>query len=210
MPRRADPPATQKAKGHPGKRKSQVQKREDEHERVAALLAEAPAGVDGLPKILDQGPLYAGAVAVWKQLAPKLRQTHRLADQHRLTFAIFCCNYADWIRLNEQLLKEGETQRVKTIAGGFMMRDHPAVKRRQEALDNVMKLSAKFGLTPADEYSLFKDQAIAAMTNPGLFGDNAKGSSVGNEKPTASADSEGSAIGSIAALNSDPPRATKH
>ena len=33
-----------------------------------------------------------------------------------------------------------------------------------------MSLSKQFGLTPHDEYDLFKNQAGAAATNPGLFG----------------------------------------
>lgn len=210
MGRKADPPAVQAAKGHPNRRRSANKKREEEQARVAELLADAPTDPAGVPKLIDQGPLYAGAIAVWKDLAPRLARTHRLADQHRLTFAIFCCNMADWIRLNSQLLKEGETQRVKTMAGGYMIRDHPAVRRRQEALENVMKLSAKFGLTPADEYQLFKDQALAAMTNPGLFGGEPKsrsGAAIEGDDKTAG---DGSAIGAIAQLDSEPPSTAKH
>jgi hypothetical protein len=38
-----------------------------------------------------------------------------------------------------------------------------------QAFDQVLKLSARFGLTPTDEYALFKEQQIAAGLNPGLF-----------------------------------------
>ena len=166
--RKPDP--QQAAKGYPNRRKSAVQKREEEAQRVADLLAKVSAD-DALnpPALIDQGPLYVAAVAVWREMAPRLVRTHRLQDQHRLIFAMFCVYYADWVSLNDQLKREGMTQKVKTVAGGFMIRDHPGVRRRQECFDNVLKLSQQFGLTPHDEYDLFKNQALAAGMNPGLF-----------------------------------------
>ncbi|MFN7028402.1 MAG: P27 family phage terminase small subunit [Sphingopyxis sp.] len=167
--RKADP--HQAAKGNPGRRRSKVAQREAEQQRVAELLA-ANASSDPAtpPPMIDQGPLYEGAVAVWREMAPRLARTHRLSDTHKLIFSMFCVYYADWISLNDQLKREGMTQSVKTVAGGTMIRDHPAVRRRQECFDNVMKLSAQFGLTPHDEYDLFKNQSLAAAMNPGLFG----------------------------------------
>ncbi|MGE6693338.1 P27 family phage terminase small subunit [Sphingobium limneticum] len=171
MARGRKPDPDQEAKGFPNRRKSATKKREEEAERVAQLLVSSTAG-DAMhpPAMIDQGPLYAGAVAVWKEMAPRLARTHRLPEQHRMIFAMFCVYYADWVSLNDQLKQEGMTQRVKTVAGGFMIRDHPAVRRRQECFDNVMSLSKQFGLTPHDEYDLFKNQASAAAMNPGLFG----------------------------------------
>lgn len=164
------PDLNQEQKGFPNRRKSAVKKREEEQIRVAELLAKVSSDdVLNPPALIDQGPLYAGAVAVWKDMAPRLARTHRLQEQHRIIFAMFCVYFADWVTLNDQLKRDGMTQRVKTIAGGVMIRDHPAVKRRQECFDNVMALSKQFGLTPHDEYDLFKNQALAAGLNPGLF-----------------------------------------
>lgn len=170
--RTADPPGLQEAKGNPGRRKSAVAKREEEAARVAELLAAAPADPadpNAPPALIDRGPLFAGAIAVWRELAPRLSQTHRLKPQHRPMFALFCVYFAEWVTANEAIAKRGLTQRVKTIAGGYMERTRPIVLIRDRAFDQVLKLSDRFGLTPSDEYALFKDQAMAAALNPGLF-----------------------------------------
>lgn len=202
MGRTADPAALQAAKGNPGRRKSAVAKRLEEAERVAALLG-APAGGDPLavPAII-QGPTAAAAIAVWRDLAPQLARTHRLQPQHRPMFAAFCVYFAEWVIANEDVAAKGHTQRVKTTVGGTMERIRPIVAVRDRALERVLELSKRFGLTPADEYSLFKDQAIAAANNPGLFGklDPAQPS-----LPVQESQSPGSVIGRMNALDSPPP-----
>ncbi|KFG91714.1 putative phage terminase, small subunit, P27 family [Sphingobium herbicidovorans NBRC 16415] len=206
--RRPDP--DQEAKGFPNRRKSATRKREEEAERVAQLLMASTSGdVLQPPAMIDQGPLYAGAVAVWREMAPRLARTHRLPEQHRMIFAMFCVYYADWVSLNDQLKQEGMTQRVKTVAGGFMIRDHPAVRRRQECFDNVMALSKQFGLTPHDEYDLFKNQAGAAATNPGLFGGAlavpAQRKGEPEEEAREPAADVGPRVGMLGGMDSPPP-----
>jgi P27 family predicted phage terminase small subunit len=178
MGRRGDPPGLHAAKAtrstrHPAKRgELTVKARLAEAQRVAKLLAEAPGvGGDTLspPKFLDAR--FAGALAVWRQLAPKLRETHRLPQQHRLTFALFCVYFAEWVSANEDIAKHGYSQMVGTVAGGEMERIRPVVRMREIALANVMTLSKNFGLTPTDEYSLFAHQRVAAQSNAGLFDD---------------------------------------
>ncbi|GAB5481259.1 MAG: hypothetical protein Pars92KO_10160 [Parasphingorhabdus sp.] len=201
--RKPDP--NQAKKGYPARRKSAVMKREEEAQRVAELLLENSTS-DPLqpPPMIDQGPLYAGAVAVWKDMAPRLHRTYRLMDQHRPIFAMFCVYYADWISLNDQLKREGMTQRVKTVAGGFMIRNHPSVKLAQQCFDNVMKLSQNFGLTPHDEYDLFKNQSLAGALNPGLFGTTP---AQGPAKEKAQPDADEPRVGMLGDLNSVPPSA---
>ena len=203
MGRRPDP--DQAAKGYPNRRRSAVKKREEEAQRIADLLAQSPARDPlAVPPMLDQGALYVAAIAVWKEMAPRLARTHRLADLHRPIFALFCVYYADWVRLNDLLMREGSTQSVKTVAGGSMIRDHPAIRQRQTAFENVMKLSAQFGLTPHDEYDLFKNQALAAQTNPGLFGGQQQPDA--QPKPEAQSDpAELPRAGMLATMNSAPP-----
>lgn len=203
--RKADP--HQEAKGFPNRRKSATRKREDEARRVADLLVSSTGGdVSNPPALIDQGPLYAGAVAVWTEMAPRLARTHRLPEQHRMIFAMFCVYYADWVSLNDQLKQEGMTQNVKTVAGGFMIRDHPAVRRRQECFDNVMALSKQFGLTPHDEYDLFKNQASAAALNPGLFGGQLpaprRAEAEGEPAPVAP---DAPRVGMLADMDAPPP-----
>lgn len=208
MPRRADPPALQKAKGNPGRRKGKVAKREEEIARVAELLSSAPADqVDPLapPAILDGGPLCAAAIAVWKDLAPKLHKTRRLQLQHRPIFAMFCVYFAEWVIANEDVKKNGHTQSVPTVSGGSMERMRPIVTIRDRAFAQVMLLSDRFGLTPSDEYALFKDQAIAAATNPGLFDHREKDAPRDPAEPHKGQPVADGVVGSMKRMDSAPP-----
>lgn len=208
MGRLPDPPGAQEAKGHPGRRVSAIRRREAEAERVAELLAAAPAeGIDPAapPALIDRGPLTAAAIAVWRDLAPKLASTHRLHPQHRPLFAIFCVYFAEWVIANEDVLRNGYTQSVKTVAGGRMERTRPIVAIRDKAFDQVMKLSDRFGLTPSDEYALFKDQAIAAAQNPGLF-DRRPGERHDDDEDQADRPPGGTLVGAARAMDSEPPR----
>jgi phage terminase small subunit len=212
MGRLPDAPGVQEEKGHPGRRLSAIKRREIEAKRVAELLARPPAdGADALapPAIIADGPLAAASMAIWRDLAPKLAATHRLQAQHRPVFAMFCVYFAEWVLANEEVAKRGHTQRVKTVAGGFMERMRPAVVVRDRAFQMVMQLSDRFGLTPSDEYALFKEQALAAAQNPGLF--DSRQDRPRGERP---ADDEGEApitrspsglIGSVRQLDSEPP-----
>ncbi len=198
--RKPDAPGLQEAKGNPGRRKSAVQKRLDEAERVAALLAAPPVGGDPLaaPPIIEQGS--AAAVAVWRDLAPRLRTTHRLQPHHRPMFALFCVYFAEWVVANEDVGRNGHTQKVKTVAGGMMERTRPIVSIRDKAFDMVMKLSERFGLTPSDEYSLFRDQAVAAAQNPGLFDLPAP-----KPEQASTNDAPASLVGALSRMDSAPP-----
>lgn len=204
MGRRPDAPALQKAKGNPGRRKAAVQKRIDEAARVAELLARAPSGDDPLapPAIID-GDQSAAAIAVWRDLAPRLAKTHRLQAQHRPVFAAFCVYFSEWVVANEDIATNGHTQKVKTVAGGYMERIRPIVAIRDRALDRVLELSKRFGLTPSDEYALFKDQAIAAANNPGLF-DARPQAAPAAASPDGAAEPQG-VIGAMGGLDSPPP-----
>jgi hypothetical protein len=114
MPRRADPPAVQKAKGNPGRRKSAIAKREEEIARVAEILASAPADpADPLaPPAADRPRADVrrrdrrleddGAEAV---------DDSRLQPQHRPIFAMFCVYYAEFIMANEDVITNGRPSR---------------------------------------------------------------------------------------------------
>lgn len=208
MGRRSDPPAVQKAKGNPGRRKSAVAKREEEIARVAEILAKAPADPadpNAPPALIDRGPMFAAAISVWKMMAPRLSPTHRLQQQHRPIFAMFCVYYAEWVLANEDIAKKGVTQNVKTVAGGSMERIRPIVKIRDNAFDQVLKLSARFGLTPSDEYDLFRTQQIAAALNPGLFDRGQRNEQPAPSEPTEEVAPAGSLVGRMKRLDSPPP-----
>lgn len=204
--RKPDAPSLQKAKGNPGRRKSAVQKRLDEAERVAEMLGKVPTGGDPLapPAIIEQG--MAAAVAVWRDLAPRLRNTQRLQPQHRPMFAVFCVYFAEWTIANEDIKAHGHTQKVKTVAGGSMERVRPIVAIRDRAFDMVMKLSERFGLTPSDEYSLFREQAVAFAANPGLF--DREQPAQAEASPAPEAETSSSLVGALNRADSLPP--TQH
>jgi P27 family predicted phage terminase small subunit len=207
MGRRADPPAVQRAKGNPGRRRSAVAKREDEIARVAEIIASAPADPadpNAPPALIDRGPLFAAAIAVWKLMAPRLSGTLRLQQQHRPIFAMFCVYYAEWVMANEDIIAKGATQSVRTVAGGRMERIRPVVKIRDAAFDQVLKLSARFGLTPSDEYDLFKSQQIAAAVNPSLFGGEQPRQT---DRDDAEKPASGSLVGTMKQMDSPPPGA---
>lgn len=205
MGRRPDPPGVVAAKGNPSKlKKETVKGRLTEARRVAKLLAEAPAESArplAPPKFLDER--FPAALAVWRNLAPRLSETHRLAKLHRGTFAMFCVYYAEWVAANEDIAKHGFYQVVETVVGGAMERIRPIVKIREIAFANCMTLSSEFGLTPADEYALFRDQRLAAQNNADLF-DEAETP----EEPVAEASQEPvrrSIVGSLGAMDGIPP-----
>lgn len=203
--RRAAPPGMEKAKGYPGKRKSKADQALEQAERVAGLLAAAPA-VSGEPlappAFLDQRS--APALRIWRDLAPALVSTGRLTEEDRVIFAQFCVYAGEWVAANEEILAKGYSQSVKTVAGGTMERTRPAVAIRERAFDVVLKLAEKFGLTPRDRYSLFKDQAAAGLG--GLFDSRSSATSADEPQQGAAAGpAEEDPIGLLGRSNSAPP-----
>jgi phage terminase small subunit len=204
MARRPDPPELQAAKGHPGRRKSKVKERAAEADRIAAMLSSASTADLMTPPVLTD-PMFAPALAVWRDLAPELARTHRLPKESRLIFVQLCVYMAEWLSAELDIADKGYTQKVKTVAGGYMERKRPVVDRRERAFDNVMNLSAEFGLTPNDMYSLFKDQAVAAQHHPDLFGRREKPAEVETQAAPEAPPPRSTLVGSAARLRSQPP-----
>jgi phage terminase small subunit len=172
MGRRSDNPHDQAAKGFPGKRKTRVERQIAEAERLAEMLASVPprAGDPLAPPAFIADPRLKGALAVWTEHAARLQRINLLDVEYRNLFAMFCVYMADFVAANDEILKKGYSVNVKTISGSMMPRENPNVSRRDVAADYVLKLSAKFGLTPLDYYALMKDQANRTPT--GLFAGN--------------------------------------
>ena len=61
-------------------------------------------------------------------------------------------------------------------------------------------------MTPVDEYQLFKEQALAALQNPGLF-DRDEAERARNDREQASAEPEpvGGLVGVLGQMDSEPP-----
>lgn len=205
--RTAASPELEKARGYPGKRKSKADAALEQAARLAEMLAAAPAGSgDPLapPGFIDARS--APALRIWRDLAPTLVATGRLTEEDRFVFAQFCVYAGEWVAANEEVLNKGFAQRVKTVAGGYMERTRPAVAIRERAFDVVCKLAEKFGLTPRDRYSLFKDQSAAGLG--GLFGQSHPRPSgeADPEQGAAAGPAEDDPIGLLGRMDSAPPR----
>lgn len=191
------PDPAQAAKGFPGRRKSKGMRAAEEALRISQLLAPATGVVGELPTML-QDPKYAPAAALWRRLAPELRKTYRLPVESEFLFVQFCIYGQEWVEATEDLHVKGFSQAVQTVAGGKMERRRPKTFDRQQALQNLLALSGKFGLTPDDMYALFKGQVAVAASHPDLFG--------GARKPLeAEAPATGGRIGGMGQQRSAPP-----
>lgn len=211
MGRRADPPELQDAKGNPGKRLSKAARRQAQNERVAAMLAKSPLAGPVEPPAAFSEPVYADALRVWREWGPELEKTNRLQPLHRLSFAGFCVDMAEYWWAIDDIRTHGYTQNVKTVAGGYMERMRPAVKIRELAFSRLQVAVASFGLTPREEYALFKDQSIVSRENPSLFGHKPTQAAPAHAGPAEPDEDQtpgpaaSIAIGGLAALKSEPP-----
>lgn len=203
MGRRPDPPGVQAAKGNPGRRRSSVKAREAQADRIAGLLSNAATADLASPPMLSD-PLFAPALAVWRDIGPELARTSRLPKEGRLILAMLCVYIAEWVEATVDIKTNGMFQDVPTVSGGVMERVRPIVQFREVAMSNIRHLSAEFGLTPAEMFSLFKDQAAAAASNPGLF-DRGEAKPVRDEDP-----GRASVVGSAARHRSTPPAPRAH
>ncbi len=202
MPRRQLPPEMKAAHGSVATRKSKVQKRADARELAAAAIAELPVGTKVEPPAMLRAPAFAKALDVWNDLGPELERTNRLQPIHRRAFAMFCIYIGEWETACEDLAKNGRSQSVPTVSGGVMERDRPAVRWRAEAFAAAQEAAKQFGLTPREEYALFKDQTVVARENPSLFGAPASREPVSPAAPVAST------VGALARLKSAGPPVT--
>jgi hypothetical protein len=122
----------------PRRRKSAHDLLVEEAARFAAMLADAPA--DGDDPLARLGCLTSG---------------------DRMAFALLCVYTAEFVLANDELLRKGFVQRVPSVSGGVMLRDNPALRRRDTAAGMIMELSARFGMTPLDCHKLFGAKARA-------------------------------------------------
>lgn len=161
MARRPDPPGLQAAKGNPGRRKPAKT-------RAGALASTPGATADALspPEFMDGAEDFAGALAVWRELAPELKRNNLLERPDRYTFAMYCVHMADWIDLTKKIATEGTHYEAEGVTGQKLWRLNPAVKAREIAERHILEIGPRFGLNPADRYKLLKDQSAAKF---GLF-----------------------------------------
>src|SRR5262249_7474239 len=116
-------------------------------------------------------------------------------------------------------LVKGYSVMVKTVSGDKMPRENPSVARRDFAAKMTVDLSSKFGLSPQDRHrllaagamhfddeTLFGRQVSRGEQAAGAVATPAPAEEQGDQAP-APADHTGSAIGTLAQLDSMPPGA---
>jgi len=198
--RRRDSADAQAAKGDPRKRGAKVTRARAD--KLAALLAAPQESSDPLaPPALLTDPRCAHALAVWREYAPRLARNNLLVELDRLTFAMFCVYYGEFIEATQDIRDKGKYFLVKmTFSEDTMPRANPSVAIRDKAWAVVMEMSKRFGLTPLDRYSLTAQQASALGNGGGLF-DHAQKPAA--ESPAAAPDD---LVGSLGSFDSPPPR----
>jgi P27 family predicted phage terminase small subunit len=204
LSRYPDHPAEQAAKGHPGKRRTRVERQLADAKRLAEQLAAAPADPNlplAPPAFIDD-PRCAPALAAWKEYAPQLDRLNLLHELDRLTFATFCVYVGEFVEANDAIKTKGYSQRVKTIAGGHMWRKTPDVDRRDTAMDFILDFAERFGFTPLDRGKLFRDhRALPDPLRQSLFGQDKPAPPPSDEPSPETAD----ALGAMDAFDSAPP-----
>jgi P27 family predicted phage terminase small subunit len=204
LSRYPDHPATQAAKGHPGKRRTRVERQLEEADRVAGMLAAAPPDPNqplAPPAFLDAR--FAPALAVWNEYAPQLSRLNLLDTLDRLPFATFCVYMGEFVTANEAIARDGYSIKVKTVSGGMMPRKNPNVDRRDIAMDYILDFAERFGLTPLDRAKLFRDHAaLPPEAAASLFHHKPLGPKAPEEAATSA---QPEAVGSMDAFDSAPP-----
>ena len=200
--RKAKPPGVKRAAGNPGKRPlppiAKADARADraidagndfDDELQADLGAGEsagcemdiypPAGSTATANVQTPAWLPVEACNIWQALAPELERLHILQNIDAWTFARYCRNFARWLKLQDQLDREGETYEAQTKHGEFI-KAHPAYMIA-DRLDRLLRdHEQEFCLNPGD-----RQRFAMARSNLGAGGslfDPPKG---GGERPPA-------------------------
>ena len=79
------------------------------------------------------------------QLAPELHKLKLLTVLDVGPFSAYCCAYAHWQQAEEALERSGELT-IKTAEGH--PRVNPLVRIASQAMDDMRRIGAEFGLSP--------------------------------------------------------------
>lgn len=117
-------------------------------ENVIPMKGAARRAVPDAPDFLcDEGR------DVWEQLAPLMIAKDRLEPHFEFQFAAYCEAVAAFIRASHCRAMDGDSYSVKT-RNGLQQKKTAAVGLQVQAMADMNRLSALFGLTPVDERRL--------------------------------------------------------
>jgi P27 family predicted phage terminase small subunit len=89
--------------------------------------------------------LTGHAREAWIHLAPELHKLNLLTILDIGPFSAYCCAYAHWQQAEEALQRSGELT-IKTAEGH--PRVNPLVRIASQAMDDMRRIGAEFGLSP--------------------------------------------------------------
>jgi P27 family predicted phage terminase small subunit len=107
--------------------------------------------------------LHGYAREAWLELAPELHRLNLLTTLDLGPFSVYCAAYATWRQAEEVLAYEG-TLTIETAEGHH--RVHPLVRINSQAMNDMLRYGAAFGLTPAGRLWL---SGISAPPGPNKF-----------------------------------------
>ncbi len=197
--RKPDTPEQQDAKGAPGNRLSQAERK--------ALQAEKPkpasVGKTQPPKWLRRS---VSATKIWNELAPLLQRMNLLTDLDAQAFGRYCRYVAEWIVADQVVRKEGTWFNAVGTNGEATKKRHPAWQAMQDIEKMLREMEATFGMRPDARYKIMRDQAAAhGFGSLPLFGGQ-EHTKVGDGEAVADQPPEQhDVIGALGSFNSAPP-----
>lgn len=164
MGRRKDAPATQAAKGFPGRRKAR------EMQAAVELAARAQPAADQVaaardpfaaPSMFRTAPsYYARALAVWSDTIRGLRVLGRLDSRYAPSIAIYCVAVQEWEAACKHIRQNGFVQEVVRTTGDKWFRPNPMLDVRSAAETTIKEKAREFGLSPLFDQDLLKVQTF--------------------------------------------------
>lgn len=201
MGRRKDTPRMQAAKGSPGKRMSKADRALAEAERLASVIAAAPAESSDpfAPPAMLLDERLKPALTVWRELAAELKQFNIVSNLDRYTFAVLCISVADYMAAVDNILVNGPQYWAKTHGGNKMLRTNPAVMVKERLGKFIFDAAAEFGLSPLRRYALLREQSA--------YGGGSMSAGVAHsaDAPALTCADDEDLIGLAARRNSPPP-----
>ena len=102
--------------------------------------------------VLRHRGICAGyAREAWLELAPELHRLHLLTILDVGPFSVYCVAYATWRRAEDALARESAL--TMATAEGHQ-RVNPLVRIRSQAMNDMLRYGAAFGLTPSGRLRL--------------------------------------------------------
>jgi P27 family predicted phage terminase small subunit len=120
-----------------------------------------PARADERPE--PPRHLQGYAREAWLELAPELHRLNLLTTLDLGPFSVYCAAYATWRQAEEALAREG-TLTIANAEGH--QRVHPLVRISSQAMNDMLRFGAAFGLTPSGRLRL---SGISPPTAPSKF-----------------------------------------